>query len=79
MAAGITSDEVFKSMADGLQWLKAQLPVEIQLVLSRHKVRSGYAVLAGVARSVWVLPLGEIKLAKRKVLRPEPVEVLVRI
>ena len=58
------------------RWLQSQLPVEIESVLKRHKVRTGFAVLAGVSRPVWVLPQTEIKLAKGKSVRKQPVEVV---
>jgi DNA helicase HerA-like ATPase len=76
VAGGILADADFKLMSDGAHWVKERLPVEIETVLKRHRVRTGYAVLAGVARPVWVLPQNEIKLAKAKTLRPQPVEVL---
>lgn len=79
VAEGIAGDAEFKAETDGAQWLKDQLPVEIETVLKRHNVRSGYAVLAGAARTVWVLPQGDIKFGKRKVLRSQPIEVLERI
>ena len=79
VARGIADDPAFKLMADGTQWLQTHLPVEIERVLSRHKVRTGYAVLAGSTRPVWVLPQTEIKLRKGKVLRSQLVEVVERI
>ena len=63
-------------LASGGQWLQSQLPVEIEGVLTRHKVRIGFPVLAGVSRPVWVLPGTEIKLAKGKSVRKQPVEVV---
>jgi DNA helicase HerA-like ATPase len=79
VARGIADDPAFKLMTDGTQWLQTHLPVEIERVLSRHKVRTGYAVLAGSTRPVWVLPQTEIKLRKGKVLRSQLVEVVERI
>ena len=79
VAAGILADADFKLISNGSNWLKERLPTEIETVLSRHRVRPGYAVLAGVARPVWVIPLNEIKLAKGKTIRPQPVEVSERI
>jgi len=79
VARGIADDPAFKLMADGNQWLQTHLPVEIERVLGRHKVRTGYAVLAGVARPVWVLSVTEVKLRKDKLLRPQLVEVVERI
>jgi hypothetical protein len=79
VAGGILVDADFKAMSDGAHWVKERLPVEIETVLKRHCVRTGYAVLAGVARPVWVLPQNEIKLAKGKALRPQPVEVVEHI
>jgi hypothetical protein len=72
-----TSPE-FQSLADGSQWPQT-LTLEIEHILSRHKVRSGYAVLAGTTRPVWVLPQAEIKLAKGKSIRQQKVEVVERI
>jgi hypothetical protein len=79
VARGIADDPAFKLVADGTQWLQTHLPVEIERVLSRHNVRTGYAVLAGVARPVWVLPQAEIKLQKGKALRAQLVEVVEHI
>ncbi len=78
VAERLGDDAQFETRTDGIQWLKEQLPREIATVLNRHKVRSGYAVLAGVARQVWVLPERDIKLAKNKAIRAQPVEVLER-
>jgi hypothetical protein len=79
VAERIAGEAEFKAIADGAQWLKDHLPVEIETVLNRHKVRSGYAVLAGVARQVWVLPQTQIKLDKGKAVRSQAVEVVERI
>ena len=76
VAERIYEDPAFKDMANGGQWLQSQLPVEIESVLKRHKVRTGFAVLAGSSRPVWVLPQAEIKLAKGKSVRKQPVEVV---
>jgi len=76
VAKRIYEDPAFNHMAGGGQWLQSKLPVEIETVLKRHKLRAGFAVLAGVSRPVWVLPQTEIKLAKGKSVRPQPVEVL---
>jgi hypothetical protein len=75
----ITSDPAFKLLRDGAQRFLMQLGAEIEGVLKRHKVRAGYATLAGVCRQVWVMPQGEIKLTKGKVLQSEKVEVVERI
>lgn len=79
VAEGIMLDSAFGLIVNGTQWLKDQLPVEIKTVLNRHKVRPGYAVLAGVARPVWVLPQSELTLGKSKAARQQQVEVLERI
>jgi len=76
VAERIYDDPAFNRMADGGQWLQSKLPAEIENVLKRHKVRAGFAVLAGVSRRVWVLPHAEIRLAKGKSLRTQPVEVI---
>src|ERR1051325_4899691 len=75
VAQGISGDPAFKLIADGSQWLKVQLPSEIETVLNRHRARTGYAVLAGVSRAVWILPQTEIKLTKSKTVRSQSVEV----
>jgi len=79
VAEMVADDRSFKLMADGDEWLRVQLPMETEAVLRRHKVRTGYAVLAGVARQVWVMPQSEIKLAKAKTVRSQMVEVVERI
>ena len=79
VAQGISGDPAFKLIADGSQWLKVQLPSEIETVLNRHRARTGYAVLAGVSRAVWILPQTEIKLTKSKTVRSQSVEVVERI
>lgn len=61
---GIYEDPAFIQLAPGGQWIQSQLPLEIETVLKWHKVRAGFAVLAGVSRPVWVLSQTEIKLAK---------------
>ncbi|MGA2540500.1 MAG: ATP-binding protein [Verrucomicrobiota bacterium] len=76
VAERIYEDPAFNHIAGGGQWLQSKLPVEIESVLKRHKVRTGFAVLAGVSRPVWVLPQTEIKLTKGKSLRPQLVEVV---
>ena len=76
VAERICEDPVFNQMAGEGQWLQSKLPLEIESVLKRHKVRTGFAVLAGVSRTVWVLPQTEIKLANGKPLRTQPVEVV---
>ncbi len=79
VAERLGEDPAFNYSAAREQWLQSQLPVEIESVLKRHKVRAGFAVLAGVSRPVWVLPQTEIKLAKGRSVRREPVEVVARI
>jgi hypothetical protein len=78
VAEKISADPYFKGLKDGAQWLKNQLPREIEAVLTRNKSRSGYAVLAGVIRPVWVIAQDRVKLSAGKPLR-SPVEVLERI
>lgn len=56
-------------------WLQNTLPREIETVLKHNKARSGYAVLAGAARRVWVIPQADLKLAKGKKIRDEVVEI----
>lgn len=75
VAQKIAENPAFKLMPDGLPWLQTRLPAEIEAVLTRHKRSSGYAVLEGVTRAVWVVPQVEIKLDKGKALRPSAVEV----
>jgi ribosome maturation protein Sdo1 len=65
--------------ADGNRWLHEQLPGEIETILRRHKVRSGYAVLAGVSRMVWALPQAELKLSNGKAAKSQVVEVAERL
>jgi DNA helicase HerA-like ATPase len=79
VAQRIWQDPAFNHMASAGQWLQSKLPVEIESILKRQKVRTGFAVLAGVSRPVWVLPLTEIKLAKGKSVRTPPVDVVERI
>src|SRR6266700_5839004 len=79
VAEMVADDPCFKLMTDGDEWLRVRLPTETEAVLERHKVRKGYAVLAGVARQVWVMPQSEIKLAKAKTVRSQVVEVVERI
>ena len=76
VAERICQDPTFNHIATGGQWLQSALPGEIESVLKRHKVRTGFAVLAGVSRPVWVLPQTEIKLAKGKSVRTQPVDVV---
>ena len=61
------------------EWVRTNLVKEIETVLDRHKVRSGYAVLAGVVRPVWVLPEADIKLNSGKSMRSQTVEVMDEI
>ena len=79
VAKMIYEDPAFNHIAGGGQWLQSKLPVEIESVLKRHRVRTGFAVLAGVSRPVWVLPQAEIKLTKGKSVRAQPVEVIQEI
>ena len=79
VAKSISEAPAFKHLAGGGRWFQSQLPVEIESVLKRHKVRAGFAVLAGVTRPVWVLPQTEIKLAKGKSVRAQPVDVVEAI
>jgi DNA helicase HerA-like ATPase len=79
VAQRILEEAAFRQRADGAQWVQSQLSSEIEVVLRRHQVRTGYAVLEGVTRPVWVLPQAEIKLERGKTLRPQAVEVLERI
>lgn len=58
------------------EWVRTNLAKEIETVLDRHRVRSGYAVLAGVVRPVWVLPEADIKLKNSKSVRSQTVEVM---
>jgi hypothetical protein len=76
VAERICQDSAFNHIASAGQWLQSKLPVEIESVLKRHRVRTGFAVLAGVSRPVWVLPQTEIKLAKEKSVRTQPVDVV---
>jgi hypothetical protein len=64
----MSMDEEFRSMPDPAGWLRDRLPQEIKTVLSRHDMRSGYAILAGNKRAVWVLPQSELRLRKPKAL-----------
>jgi len=76
VAEKISGDAACNQIASREQWLQTQLPVEIESVLKRHKVRTGFAGLAGVSRLLWVLPQSEIKLAKGKSVRKQVVEVV---
>ena len=76
---GIAAEPAFKLIADGARWLQTQLAEEIEAVLNLHKVRCGYATLAGVNRPVWVLRQNQLKLENGKTIRSEQVEVLERI
>jgi uncharacterized protein len=79
VAKKLVDDTSCDRITGDLRWLQERLPVEIEAVLSRHKVRAGYAVLAGVSRAVWALPQAEIKLEKGKTVKPQPVEVVEHI
>jgi len=79
VAEKVYDDRAFSHIVAGGQWLQTKLPGEIESVLKRHKVRTGFAVLAGVSRQVWVLPQIEFKLAKGKSVRTQAVEVVERI
>jgi hypothetical protein len=69
--------------ADYLQTAVAQttganiddLSQEILAVLRRHNARTGYAVLEGVTRRVWVIPQSELKLKDGKKPRPTLVDI----
>lgn len=78
VAEVLMADPEFKSIPNGQQWIRKQLATAIEIALKRHKASSAYAVLAGVARPVWVLPQGGLKVAKGKAVRP-PVEVIDHI
>ncbi len=52
-----------------------ELAREIAAVLQRHKVRTGYAVLEGITRRVWVIPQSDLKFKAGKKPRPIPVEI----
>lgn len=75
VAATLTEEAGLRHTPEGTQWLREKRPVEIETVLKRHQVRGGYAVLAGVARQVWVLPRGEFTLQRGKTLRPQVVDI----
>ena len=79
VAQKISENPEFKSLPDGQRWLQTRLQGVIETVLNRHKARSGYTVLEGVTRAVWVLPQTEIKPAKGKKPRPQSVEVTDKI
>jgi hypothetical protein len=79
VAAALAEDSDLQQRAEGAQWLQTRLPDEIETVLKRHDVQSGFAVLAGVARRVWALPRGELKLQKGKTLRAQAVDVTEHI
>ncbi len=79
VAASLTDEAQLTDSPEGTEWLQSKLPFEIETVLKRHKVRSGYAVLAGVVRQVWVLPRGEFRLLNGKTLRPQTVDVTAGI
>jgi hypothetical protein len=79
VADRICEDAAVNHVAGVGEWLQSKLPVEIESVLKRHRVRTGFAVLAGVSRPVWVLPQTEIKLVKGKSVRTQSVEVVERI
>jgi hypothetical protein len=79
VAHRLSETDAFKQVADGSLWLHAHLSQEIETVLQRHQVRSGYAVLEGVTRPVWALPISELKLEKGKTLRPGAVGVARQI
>ncbi len=67
------------ALAGNSRWIEENLPLEIKTVLDRHQVRSGYAVLSGVNRPVWVLPAKDIKLSQSKPLKALAVEVVETI
>ena len=78
-----SADYLHRAVAQRLNanpdWLRNTLPREIETILKRNKVRNGYAVLAGVARPVWVIPLTDLKLAKGKEIRAEVVEITDKV
>jgi len=69
------SDSGFKLMGNGSEWLRNQLPIEIDNVLNRHRARVGYATLAGVARPVWTLPRAKSSWKKENRSKAQSVEV----
>jgi DNA helicase HerA-like ATPase len=77
--ARISADPGFKLTLDAGHWLESRLSSEIEVVLNRHKTRSGYATLVGVVRPVWVLRRSQIRLERGKALRSESVKVHERI
>jgi hypothetical protein len=70
VANRMDSDPEFQMMPDQVAWLRDILPREIETVLARHQVRSGFANLAGSKRAVWVIPQSELRLRKPKSLHP---------
>jgi hypothetical protein len=78
VAEQVIKHSAFAELDNG-DWMRTNLAKEIETVLDRHKVRSGYAVLAGVVRPVWVLAESDVKLKNGKPMRSQTVEVLDRI
>ncbi|HUS37701.1 MAG TPA: ATP-binding protein [Verrucomicrobiae bacterium] len=70
VATRLAGDAAFAAMPDQVAWLQDRLPHEVETVLNRHRVRAGFANLAGSKRAVWVLPQSEVQLRKPKALRP---------
>ncbi|MBX3748442.1 MAG: ATP-binding protein [Verrucomicrobiae bacterium] len=79
VAATVADEAQLRHSPEGPDWIQAKLPVEIETVLKRHNVRSGYAALAGVVRPVWALPLAEFELQAGKTLQPRPADVTAGI
>jgi DNA helicase HerA-like ATPase len=71
----VRSSPHFLSIADAPQWLESKLPQEIKRYMTPRKVRTGYAVLEGNKRQVWVLPKEKLKLKDGKQFRQT--EVLI--
>ena len=74
----LTADAKFSAMPDQAAWLADHLPVEIKKVLDRHRVRAGFANLAGSNRAVWILPDADVELRKPKAVR-DGVDVFDRL
>jgi DNA helicase HerA-like ATPase len=78
VAERISQDSSAKRLSQVPEAFKAHLSAQIDAVLKGQNGRSGYAVLQGVTRAVWVLPAADVKL-DGKPLRSQAVEVVEKI
>jgi hypothetical protein len=70
VAREVNGHAAIARLSDRAEWLRTEAPEKIEIVLKRHKLRAGFAVLEGVTRPVWSIPATDIHVSKQKGIRP---------